>query len=110
PATARRLRPLGLRAARGGRGDRRASRRRSRDARRRGARGDVGCGQPPLIWTRCAQAGTTSCVADKVEEGGGRELRSFMEIIEPEGSKSTLRDLPHLLAASFRLVWSAGRR
>ena len=33
-----------------------------------------------------------------------------MEIIEPEGSKSTFRDLPHLLAASFRLVWSAGRR
>ncbi|HVP74763.1 MAG TPA: ABC transporter ATP-binding protein [Gaiellaceae bacterium] len=49
-------------------------------------------------------------MADEVEEEGGRQLRSFMEIIEPEGAKGAVRDLPRLLVASFRLVWGAGRR
>jgi ATP-binding cassette, subfamily B, bacterial len=44
------------------------------------------------------------------EESGGREHRAFIDVMEPEGVKSGWRDLPHLLAASFRLVWQAGRR
>jgi ATP-binding cassette subfamily B protein len=47
---------------------------------------------------------------EAVEEEGGHYVRSFMEVVEPEGPKPTWRDLPHLIAASVRLVWDAGRR
>jgi ATP-binding cassette subfamily B protein len=49
-------------------------------------------------------------VAADAPEPAGREVRSFDEIVEPEGSTGTWRDLPELLVASFRLVWNAGRR
>jgi ATP-binding cassette, subfamily B, bacterial len=39
-----------------------------------------------------------------------REVRSFAEIVEPEGSRGSWHDLPHLLLESVRLAWSAGRR
>jgi ABC-type multidrug transport system fused ATPase/permease subunit len=44
------------------------------------------------------------------DEGGGREIRSFDEILDPAGEKPTWRDLPRLLRESVRLVWNAGRR
>src|SRR4051812_25114194 len=33
-----------------------------------------------------------------------------MEVMHPKGAEGTWRDLPRLLAESFRLVWGAGRR
>src|SRR4051812_47409650 len=39
-----------------------------------------------------------------------REVKPFIDVIEPEGWRGTRRDLPRLLVDSFRLVWSAGRR
>jgi ATP-binding cassette, subfamily B, bacterial len=49
-------------------------------------------------------------VAADDPEPAGREVRSFDEVVEPEGSAGTWRDLPELLVSSFRLVWNAGRR
>jgi ATP-binding cassette subfamily B protein len=43
-------------------------------------------------------------------EEPARDTRSWVEVMEPEGSQGTIRDLPRLLAASIRLVWEAGRR
>jgi ATP-binding cassette subfamily B protein len=43
-------------------------------------------------------------------EGGPRDRRSWLEVMHPEGAEGTWRDLPALLADSFRLVWQAGRR
>jgi ATP-binding cassette, subfamily B, bacterial len=43
-------------------------------------------------------------------EEGGREVRAFDEIMEPEGSRGTWRELPRLLVESVRLAWSAGPR
>jgi ATP-binding cassette, subfamily B, bacterial len=39
-----------------------------------------------------------------------RKPRTWWEVMHPEGSEGTWRDLPKLLADSLRLVWSAGRR
>src|SRR5262245_21730835 len=39
-----------------------------------------------------------------------KDTRSWVEIYEPEGAKGTWRELPGLIVASIRLVWSAGRR
>ena len=47
---------------------------------------------------------------DDVVDEAPREHRSFDEIVDPKGSHGTWRDLPHLLAESLRLAWSAGRR
>jgi ATP-binding cassette, subfamily B, bacterial len=46
-----------------------------------------------------------------VREGqaGPRRGRTWWEVMHPEGSQGTWRDLPQLLADSLRLVWSAGR-
>jgi ATP-binding cassette, subfamily B, bacterial len=38
-----------------------------------------------------------------------RPASSWWDVMHPEGSQGTWRDLPQLLADSFRLVWSAGR-
>ncbi len=35
--------------------------------------------------------------------------RTWWEVMHPEGAQGNFRDLPELLADSFRLVWSAGR-
>lgn len=40
---------------------------------------------------------------------GPRKGRTWWEVMHPEGSQGTWRDLPHLLADSLRLVWAAGR-
>jgi ATP-binding cassette subfamily B protein len=52
--------------------------------------------------------------ADDVDEPSGEERpqdrRSWVEIFEPEDAKGTWRELPGLVAASVRLVWSAGPR
>jgi ATP-binding cassette, subfamily B, bacterial len=46
-------------------------------------------------------------------EGAAPERRkrtsTWWEVMHPEGSQGTWRDLPQLLADSLRLVWSAGR-
>jgi ATP-binding cassette subfamily B protein len=51
-------------------------------------------------------------MSDELEdlEERPREVRSFAEIVEPEGSRGSWHDLPHLLLESVRLAWSAGRR
>ncbi len=51
-------------------------------------------------------------MSDELEdlEERPREVRSFDEIVEPEGSRGSWHDLPHLLLESVRLAWSAGRR
>jgi ATP-binding cassette, subfamily B, bacterial len=36
--------------------------------------------------------------------------RSWVDVMHPEGSEGTWRDLPELLADAIRLVWAAGRR
>jgi ATP-binding cassette subfamily B protein len=38
-----------------------------------------------------------------------RRTSTWWEVMHPEGSQGTWRDLPQLLADSLRLVWSAGR-
>jgi ATP-binding cassette subfamily B protein len=43
-------------------------------------------------------------------EEPARDTRSWVEVMEPEGSQGTIRDLPRLLGASIALVWEAGRR
>ena len=40
---------------------------------------------------------------------GPRKGRTWWEVMHPEGSQGTWRDLPQLLADSLRLVWAAGR-
>jgi ATP-binding cassette subfamily B protein len=40
---------------------------------------------------------------------GPRRGRSWWEVMHPEGSEGTWRDLPRLLLDSLKLVWSAGR-
>jgi ATP-binding cassette, subfamily B, bacterial len=40
---------------------------------------------------------------------GPRRGRTWWEVMHPEGSEGTWRDLPGLLLDSIRLVWSAGR-
>ena len=45
-----------------------------------------------------------------VDGGPRRKPRTWWEVMHPEGSEGTWRDLPKLLADSLRLVWSAGRR
>jgi ATP-binding cassette subfamily B protein len=42
-------------------------------------------------------------------DGRRRERRTWWEVMHPEGSQGTWRDLPRLLADSVRLVWQAGR-
>ena len=64
-------------------------------------------------------------MGDRIFHGGGgdgrggqppvdgsprRKPRTWWEVMHPEGSEGTWRDLPKLLADSLRLVWSAGRR
>jgi ATP-binding cassette subfamily B protein len=49
-------------------------------------------------------------VEDEQQAEAPREIRPFMEVMHPEGTEGTWRDLPRLLAESFRLVWEAGRR
>ncbi|HEY1369870.1 MAG TPA: ABC transporter ATP-binding protein [Gaiellaceae bacterium] len=44
------------------------------------------------------------------EEERPQEVRTWHEIMEPEGSRGTWRDLPALVVDSVRLVWSAGPR
>ena len=39
-----------------------------------------------------------------------QEPRTWMEVMHPEGTEGTWRDLPHLISDAFRLVWGAGRR
>jgi ATP-binding cassette, subfamily B, bacterial len=39
-----------------------------------------------------------------------RKPRTWWDVMHPEGSEGTWRDLPRLVADSLRLVWSAGRR
>jgi ATP-binding cassette subfamily B protein len=39
-----------------------------------------------------------------------KPVRAFVDVMQPEGSKGTWRDLPQLLRESFRLVRQAGRR
>jgi ATP-binding cassette subfamily B protein len=49
---------------------------------------------------------------DPDERGGEarpQDTRTWIEVMEPEGSEGTWRDLPRLVAESVRLVWSAGR-
>jgi ATP-binding cassette subfamily B protein len=52
---------------------------------------------------------------DGARRGGGgdrpgpRRGRTWWEIMHPEGSQGTWRDLPKLLADSVKLVWAAGR-
>jgi ATP-binding cassette subfamily B protein len=46
------------------------------------------------------------------EEGGEarrQDTRTWFEVMEPEGSEGTWRDLPRLIADAVGLVWSAGR-
>jgi ATP-binding cassette, subfamily B, bacterial len=49
----------------------------------------------------------------RVGGGGGdgprRGGRTWWDVMHPEGSQGTWRDLPHLLWDSIRLVWSSGR-
>jgi ATP-binding cassette, subfamily B, bacterial len=40
---------------------------------------------------------------------GPRRGRTWWEVMHPEGSEGTWRDLPRLLVDSLKLVWSAGR-
>jgi ATP-binding cassette, subfamily B, bacterial len=40
---------------------------------------------------------------------GPRRGRTWWEVMHPEGSQGTWRDLPRLLLDSLKLVWSAGR-
>src|SRR5918994_332096 len=40
---------------------------------------------------------------------GPRQGRTWWEVMHPEGSEGTWRDLPRLLGDSMRLVWSSGR-
>ena len=39
-----------------------------------------------------------------------RPPRTWQEVMRPEGSKGTWKELPGLLKSSFALVWQAGRR
>ena len=39
-----------------------------------------------------------------------RDTRSWQEVMHPDGSNGTWRELPELLQSSFALVWQAGRR
>jgi ATP-binding cassette subfamily B protein len=39
-----------------------------------------------------------------------RRRKPWWEVMHPEGSKASFRDLPHLVSDSVRLVWEAGRR
>jgi ATP-binding cassette subfamily B protein len=39
-----------------------------------------------------------------------RDRRTWIEVMHPEGTRGRARDLPRLLADSFRLVWQSGRR
>ncbi len=43
-------------------------------------------------------------------DGQSRRTRTWWDVMHPEGSEGSWRDLPQLLADSFRLVWEAGRR
>jgi ATP-binding cassette, subfamily B, bacterial len=45
-----------------------------------------------------------------MDDGSPRETRSFVEIMHPEGSTGSWRNLPRLLRESIRLVWEASRR
>jgi ATP-binding cassette subfamily B protein len=73
--------------------------------------------------SRKHNAGTTKGVNTFVRGGGGdgarprggsepgpRRGRTWWEVMHPEGSHGTWRDLPRLLLDSLKLVWSAGRR
>src|ERR671911_716036 len=40
---------------------------------------------------------------------GPRQGRTWWEVMHPEGSEGTWRDLPGLLGDSMRLVWTSGR-
>jgi ATP-binding cassette subfamily B protein len=46
----------------------------------------------------------------RVDGSPQRKPRTWWEVMHPEGSEGTWRDLPKLLADSLRLVWTAGRR
>src|SRR5439155_10685022 len=39
-----------------------------------------------------------------------RPPRTWQDVMHPEGSKGSWRELPGLLKSSFALVWQAGRR
>jgi ABC-type multidrug transport system fused ATPase/permease subunit len=45
-----------------------------------------------------------------VEDGPPKEIRSFVEVMHPDGSTGTWRDLPRLMRESIRLVWEASPR
>ena len=45
-----------------------------------------------------------------MDDGTPREIRSFVEVMHPDGSTGTWRDLPRLLGESIRLVWEASPR
>ncbi|HZR94744.1 MAG TPA: ABC transporter ATP-binding protein [Gaiellaceae bacterium] len=45
-----------------------------------------------------------------MDEPAPREIRPFDEVMRPEGSSGSWRDLPQLLLASLRLVGESGRR
>jgi ATP-binding cassette subfamily B protein len=42
-------------------------------------------------------------------EAKPQRRKPWWEVMNPEGARGTFRDLPRLLADSFRLVWNAGR-
>ena len=44
------------------------------------------------------------------DEGRRQRRKPWWEVMHPEGARGSFRDLPRLLADSFRLVWSAGRK
>ena len=46
----------------------------------------------------------------RVDGSPQRKPRTWWEVMHPEGSEGTWRDLPKLLSDSLRLVWTAGRR
>jgi ATP-binding cassette subfamily B protein len=82
---------------------------------------------PSRRWSATASrkrsAGTTSAVNTFVRVGGGdgarprgeggraepRRSRTWWDVMHPEGSQGTWRDLPRLLWDSLHLVWSAGQ-
>src|SRR5262245_62031818 len=69
---------------------------------------------PPKA-SRRLSAGTTKRVTTMIRVGGGDEGgprrggRTWWDVMHPEGSTGTWRDLPGLLWDSIKLVWSSGR-
>src|SRR4051812_19570732 len=45
-----------------------------------------------------------------MDDGPPKEIRSFVEVMHPDGSTGTWRDLPRLMRESIRLVWEASPR